>query len=57
MRSVLSYKMLARRGLRDQAARVIVAFNRLGNQGHNLKLLDLGHKSLGAKPGCRCRDV
>lgn len=41
--------MLAGRGLRDQATGGIAIFNRSGNQGHKLELLDLGRKSVEAK--------
>lgn len=42
--------MVSGRGLRDQAAGVIATFNGFGN-GHQLKLLDSGHKCVAAKPG------
>lgn len=51
MHSVLSYKMLARRGLRDQAAGAIAIFNRFGNRGDKMKFYGSGHKSVEAKPG------
>lgn len=43
--------MLAWRGLRDPGAGVIAAFHRFANHGHKLRLLDLGHKTVEAKPG------
>ena len=50
MHSLLSYKMLARRGLRDRAAGVIATFIRCGNQGGKIKSCDSGHESVEAKP-------
>lgn len=46
--------MLARRGLRDQAAGTVATFNIFGNQGDKIKFCDLVHESVEA---VRCRDT
>ena len=48
--------MLARRGLRDQAAGTVATFKIFGNQGDKIKFYDLVHKSVEAKSGVGIRE-